>query len=91
MQMMHVHADKDVMLEIRYARDFSCEPQDMDLLLSTKPTSQKTTTGDPFWLLPLILSILLAVDIGIVAVGGKGIVGTLHFTGKSKFFKRLNK
>jgi hypothetical protein len=88
-QMMHVNADKDVMIQIRYARDYSCEPQDADLVLSTKPTIQRTTTGDPFWLLPFILSILLAVDIGIVTVGGKGIVGTLSFTGKGKFFKRL--
>ena len=90
-QMIHVHADKDVMVEVRYARDFSCEPQDMDIVLSNKPTFQKTTTGPPFWLLPLILAILLAVDIGIVTVGGKGIVGTLHFTGKGKIFKGLKK
>ncbi|UCE73816.1 MAG: hypothetical protein JSV56_12470 [Methanomassiliicoccales archaeon] len=90
-QMIHVHADKDVMLEVRYARDFSCEPQDMDIVLSNKPTFQRTTTGDPFWLLPPILSILLATDIGIVTMGGKGIVGTLSFTGKSKFMKSLAK
>lgn len=88
-QMMHVHADKDVLLEVRYARDYSCEPQDMDIVLSTKPTFQRTTTGDPFWLLPPILSTLFAIDIGIVAVGGKGIIGTLIFTGKSKFVKSL--
>jgi hypothetical protein len=89
MQMMSVHADKDVMLEIRYARDYSCEPQDMDIVLSTTPTFQRTTTGDPFWLLPPLLSGLLAIDIGIASVGGKGIVGTLTFTGKSKIFKKL--
>jgi hypothetical protein len=91
MQMMHINADKDVLVQIRYARDYSCEPQDMDLVLSTNPTSQRTTTGDPFWLLPLILSILLAVDIAVVTVGGRGIVGSLNFTGKSKAFKRMNK
>jgi hypothetical protein len=89
MQMMHVNADKDVMLEIRYARDYSCEPQDMDIVLSSKPTFQRTTTGDPFWVLPPILASLLAVDIGIAAVGGKGIVGTLSFTGKNKLFKKM--
>jgi hypothetical protein len=88
-QMMHVHSDKDVLLEVRYARDYSCEPQDMDIVLSTKPSFQRTTTGDPFWLLPPILSALFAIDIGIVAVGGKGIIGTLIFTGKSKFVKSL--
>lgn len=91
MQMININADKDVMLEVRYARDYSCEPQDMDIVLSTKPTVQRTTTGDPFWQLPLILSVLLAVDIGIVAVGGSGIVGTLRFTGKGKIFKNLKK
>jgi len=90
-QMMHVHADKDVLLEVRYARDYSCEPQDMDIVLSTKPTFQRTTSGDPFWLLPFILSILLALDIGLVIVGRDGIVGTLRFTGKSKSFKKLSK
>ncbi len=90
-QMMHVHSDKDVMLEVRYARDYSCEPQDMDIVLSVNPTFQRTTTGDPFWLLPSILAILMAVDMGIVTVGGKGIVGTLSFTGKGKFLKSLNK
>jgi hypothetical protein len=90
-QMIHVNADKDVMLLVRYARDYSCEPQDMDIVLSYKPTFQRTTTGDPFWLLPSILSVLLAVDVGVVAAGGKGIVGTLTFTGKSKFVKSLAK
>ncbi len=90
-QMLHVHADKDVLVEVRYARDYSCEPQDMDVVLSINPTIQRTTTGDPFWLLPLILSILLAIDMGIVSVGGKGIVGTLHFTGKGGFLKKLKK
>jgi hypothetical protein len=91
MQMMHINADKDVLVQIRYARDYSCEPQDMDVVLSTNPTIQRTTDGDPFWLLPLILSILLAVDIAIVTVGGRGIVGTLGFSGKGKFFKKLKK
>jgi hypothetical protein len=31
------------------------------------------------------------VDVGVVAAGGKGIVGTLTFTGKSKFVKSLAK
>ena len=88
-QMMHVHADKDVMLMVRYARDFSCEPQDMDLVLSSKPTFQRTTTGDPFWILPAVLSVLMAVDIGVASMGGRGIVGLLTFTGKSKFVKSL--
>ena len=88
-QMIHVNADKDVMLEVRYARDFSCEPQDMDIVLSTNPTFQRVTTGDSFWTLPLILSILLGIDIYVVAAGGNGIVGTLNFTGKGKFFKTL--
>jgi len=90
-QMMHVHADNDVLLEVRYARDYSCEPQDMDIVLSTKPSFQRTTTGDPFWLLPPILSALFAIDIGIVSAGGSGIVGTLTFTGKGKFLKSLKK
>jgi hypothetical protein len=88
-QMVHVNADKDVMLLVRYARDFSCEPQDMDIVLSHKPTFQRTTTGDPFWTLPAILAVLMAVDIGIVTVGGRGIVGTLSFTGKGNFLKSI--
>ncbi|UCH89883.1 MAG: hypothetical protein JSV49_04365 [Thermoplasmata archaeon] len=88
-QMMHVHANKDVMLEVRYARDYSCEPQDADIVLSNKPTIQRTTTGDPFWLLPPVLATLMAIDVGIVTMGGKGIVGTLSFTGKGKFLKKL--
>jgi hypothetical protein len=91
MQMMHINADKDVLVQVRYARDYSCEPQDMDVVLSTKPSIQKATTGEPFWLLPLVLSILLAIDVGIVTVGGHGIVGTLRFTGKGKILKSLNK
>lgn len=90
-QMLHVNADKDVMLMVRYGRDYSCEPQDMDIVLSLKPTIQRTTTGDPFWMLAPILSGLFAVDVGIAAAGGKGIVGTLTFTGKSKFVKSLAK
>ncbi len=90
-QMIHVNADKDVMLMVRYARDYSCEPQDMDIVLSLKPTIQRTTTGDPFWMLAPILSGLLAIDVGVAAAGGKGIVGTLTFTGKSKFIKSLAK
>jgi hypothetical protein len=90
-QMIHVHADKEVLLMIRYARDYSCEPQDSDIVLSHKPTFQRTTTGDPFWMLPAILAVLMAVDVGIVIVGGKGIVGTLSFTGKGKFLKSMNK
>ncbi len=90
-QMLHVNADKEVLLQVRYARDYSCEPQDMDIVLSHKPTIQRTTTGDPFWLLPSILAVLMAVDIGIVATGGKGIVGTLSFTGKGKFLKSITR
>lgn len=89
MQMVHVNADKDVMLEVRYARDYSCEPQDMDIVLSTNPSFQRVTTGDSFWTLPFILSILLGIDIILAAAGGTGIVGTLYFTGKGKFFKKL--
>jgi hypothetical protein len=91
MQMLHVNADKEVLLQVRYARDYSCEPQDMDIVLSHKPTIQRTTTGDPFWLLPSILAVLMAVDVGIVATGGKGIVGTLSFTGKGKFLKNITR
>jgi hypothetical protein len=90
-QMIHINADYDVMVQVRYARDYSCEPQDMDIVLSHKPTFQRTTTGPPFWLLPFILAILLAIDMGIIVVGGNGIVGTLKFTGKGKVFKSLKK
>ena len=90
-QMMRVNADKEVMLDIRYARDFSCEPQDMDIVLSHKPGIQRSISGDNFWLLPLVLSILLAVDICFVTAGGKGIAGILSYTGRSKVLRRIKR
>jgi hypothetical protein len=80
-QMMTVNADKEVMLEVRYARDFSCEPQDMDVVLSLEPTIQRSQSGENFWPLPLALSVLFTVDMILVVSGSKGIVGTLSYNG----------
>ncbi len=90
-QMMKVNANKEVMLEVRYARDFSCEPQDMDIVLSLKPSIQRSQSGDNFWPLPIALTVLFTIDMVLVVSGSKGIVGTLSYSDKrgiSRFFKR---
>ncbi|MDG6225938.1 MAG: hypothetical protein QCI82_10565 [Candidatus Thermoplasmatota archaeon] len=83
-QMMDVNADKKVMLMVRYARDYSCEPQDMDIVLSVKPTIQRSQGGENFWPLPLALTLIFGVEAVLVANGSKGLVGTLTYTGKDK-------
>jgi len=90
-QMMSVNADKDVMLEVRYARDYSCEPQDMDIVLSTNPTVQRSQGGENFWPLPLALTLIFAVEAVVVVSGSKGLVGTLTYTEKDRLSRLWDK
>jgi hypothetical protein len=90
-QMINVNANKEVMLSVQYARDYSCCPQGADIALSTKPTIQRSQSGDNFWPMPIALTMLFAVDAIAVVAGAKGIVGNLSYTGNdriSKFFKK---
>ncbi len=91
MQMITVNADKEVMLEVRYARDYSCEPQDMDLVLSVKPTIQRSQGGTNFYPMPLVLTLLFAVEAVVVVSGSKGLVGTLTLTDKGRLSKLFNR
>lgn len=91
MQMMRVNANKEVMLEVRYARDFSCEPQDMDIVLSLEPCMQRNQRGDNFWPLPLVLSVFFIVDMTLVVSGSKGIVGSLSYTDDDKLSRLFRK
>jgi hypothetical protein len=79
------------MLEVRYARDFSCEPQDMDIVLSTEPCMQRNQRGDNFWPLPLVLSVFFIVDMTLVVSGSKGIVGSLSYTDDDKLSRLFRK
>ena len=75
-QMMHIHADKPVMVEVRYCRDYSCEPQDMDIALSINPTIQRASMEYPYFI-PLLISTLMVTDLALVGTGRRGIAGVL--------------
>ncbi len=75
-QMIHIHADKDVIVEVRYGRDYSCEPQDMDLAISINPTIQRASMEYPYFI-PLLISTLMVTDLALVGTGRRGIAGVL--------------
>jgi len=73
-RVMHITADHDVMVKVDYASDYSCEPQDVDLALSTAPTFSTANSQGP-WMLPSIMAGVMAVDVAVVAAGGTGLMG----------------
>ena len=75
-QMMHIHADKPVLVEVRYGRDYSCEPQDMDIALSINPSIQRASMEYPYFI-PLMISSLMVTDLALVGTGRRGIAGVL--------------
>jgi hypothetical protein len=75
-QMMTVSADKDVMVNVRYNRDYSCEPHDMELAISINPTIQTASTEYPYFL-PLLISSIMVTDLALVGTGRRGIAGVL--------------
>jgi hypothetical protein len=74
--MIQISADKDVLVEVRYGRDYSCEPQDMDLALSINPTIQRASMQYPFFI-PLLISSIMVADLALVGTGRRGIAGVL--------------
>jgi hypothetical protein len=75
-QVIHVSADKEVMVEVRYIRDYSCEPQDADLAMSINPTIQKASMQYPYFI-PLMISTIMVTDLALVGTGRRGIAGVL--------------
>ena len=75
-QMMHIYADKPVIVEVRYGRDYSCEPQDMDIALSINPTIQRASMEYPYFI-PLMISSMMVTDLALVGTGRRGIAGVL--------------
>jgi hypothetical protein len=74
--MMHISADKEVLVEVRYGRDYSCEPQDIDIALSINPTIQRASMQYPYFL-PLLISTIMVTDLALVGAGRRGIAGVL--------------
>jgi len=74
--MMYINADKNVMVEVRYGVDYSCEPQDMDLAISINPTVQRASMEYPYFI-PLLISTLMVTDLALVGTGRRGIAGVL--------------
>ena len=74
--MMSISADKNVLVEVRYGRDYSCEPQDMDLAISINPTIQRASMEYPYFI-PLLISTLMVTDLALVGTGRRGIAGVL--------------
>lgn len=72
-RMMHINADRDVMVQVHYISDYSCEPQDIDLVLSASPSFSIANTQGP-WMLPTVMAGVMATDIGIVFAGGTGLI-----------------
>ena len=74
--MMSISADKNVLVEVRYGVDYSCEPQDMDLAISINPTVQRASMEYPYFI-PLLISTLMVTDLALVGTGRRGIAGVL--------------
>jgi len=74
--MIYISADKNVLVEVRYGRDYSCEPQDMDLAISINPTIQRASMEYPYFI-PLLISTLMVTDLALVGTGRRGIAGVL--------------
>ncbi|MFX1250675.1 MAG: hypothetical protein ACFFCZ_03590 [Promethearchaeota archaeon] len=64
-----IEADKDVQCLVRYAADYSCEPQDAAMILTHKPTIH-SSTSDPITLIPPFIACLLVADVSLVVVTG---------------------
>jgi hypothetical protein len=62
-----------VLVQVDYASDYSCEPQDLDLALSTAPTFSTANSQGP-WMLPSVMAGVMAVDVAVVAAGGTGLM-----------------
>ena len=75
-QLMDISADKDVIVNLRYNRDYSCEPHEMELAISTNPTIQTASMEYPYFL-PLLISTLMVTDLALVGTGRRGIAGVL--------------
>ena len=80
--MIHINADKPVMVEVRYGVDYSCEPQDMDLAISINPTVQRASMEYPYFI-PLLISTLMVTDLALVGTGRRGIAGVLGLVHKN--------
>ena len=74
--MLHVSADKEVIVDVRYNRDYSCEPQDLDFAMSINPTIQKASMQYPYFI-PLLISTVMVTDLALVGTGRRGIAGVL--------------
>ena len=70
---MSINANKKVLVQVDYASDYSCEPQDIDLLLSSNPSFSIANSQAP-WMLPSVMSGVLAIDVGVVCAGGTGLI-----------------
>jgi len=72
-RMMYINANRDVLVQVDYISDYSCEPQDSDILLSTSPTFSIANSQGP-WMLPSVMAGVMAVDVGLVCAGGTGLM-----------------
>jgi hypothetical protein len=72
-RMMHINSNRDVLVQVDYISDYSCEPQDLDLVLSASPSFSIANSQGP-WMLPTVMAGVLATDIGLVYAGGTGLV-----------------
>jgi hypothetical protein len=80
--MMMINADKNVLVEVRYGVDYSCEPQDMDLAISINPTVQRASMEYPYFI-PLLISTIMVTDLALVGTGRRGIAGVLGLVHKN--------
>jgi len=72
-RMMHINANRDVLVQVDYISDYSCEPQDIDLVLSINPSFSIANSQGP-WMLPGVMAGVLATDVALVAAGGTGLM-----------------
>lgn len=72
-RMMHINANRDVLVQVDYISDYSCEPQDIDLVLSINPSFSIANFQGP-WMLPGVMAGVLATDVALVAAGGTGLM-----------------
>lgn len=61
----------ELMVKVRYGADYSCEPQDANMVLSYRPILYDANLS-PVYILPPITAIFLAMDVAVTAAFGFG-------------------
>lgn len=82
MHKIKIGANKKVSVYVRYARDYSCEPQDIDYKLSTNPVMRVAASASPtMTYIPFLVSTTLLINVILTASGKRGPVSWV-FTDK---------